>query len=81
MSVLDLFIVLRIFSGEAGPNRVQEIKTDSLGNLPVLFRDDGMVLYGPPVGHFSADRKVEYVIVLNRLCTDNPNVAFRYIVE
>lgn len=79
--VVFFYIVLRIFSGEAGPNRVQEIKTDSLGNLPVLYRDDGMNLYGPPVGQFAADRKVEYTIVLNRLCTDNPNVAFRYIVE
>lgn len=70
-------VIQRIFSGDAGPNKVQEIKTDTLGSLPVLHRDEGMVLYGPPVGQIAADRKVEYVIVLNRSCSDSTNAAFR----
>lgn len=62
---------------DVGPNKVQEIKTDVLGNLPVLYRDEGMVLYGPAVGTMGTDRKIQYEIVLNRLCTDNLNTAYR----
>lgn len=63
--------------GDAGPNKVIEIKTDTLGNLPVLCRDEGMVLYGPPLTAITENRKVQFEIVLNRLCSDNLNTAYR----
>lgn len=70
-------VVLRSLLGaDVGPNKVIEIKTDTLGNLPVLHRDEGMVLHGPAVGQFE-NRKIQYEIVLNRPCSDNLNTAFR----
>lgn len=69
--------VLRTLLGaDAGPNKVIEIKTDTLGNLPALHRDEGMVLYGPALGHFD-NRRIQYEIVLNRPCSDNLNLAYR----
>lgn len=71
------FIALtRLLGGDAGPNKVQEIKIDAFANLTVLHRDDGMVLYGPPVG--TLDRKCQYEIVLNRTTADNLSTAFRW---
>lgn len=70
-----LTVLTRLLGGDAGPNRVQEVKTDTLGSLPILHRDDGMLLYGPPAG--SIDRKCQYEIVLNRTTADNLNSAFR----
>lgn len=72
----DLFHINFLILFEIGPNKVIEIKTDSLGNLPVLHRDEGMVLYGPALGQIES-RKIQYEIVLNRLCSDNLNTAFR----
>lgn len=64
-----------LLGADAGPNKVIEIKTDSLGNLPVLHRDEGMVLYGPVLGQMES-RRVQYEIVLNRPCSDNLNTAY-----
>lgn len=69
-----------MLGSDVGPNRVQEIKTDSLGSLPVLQRDEGMVLYGPPLT-VVPDRKIQYEIVLNRPCSDNLSTAYRYILD
>lgn len=70
--------VLRTLLGaDAGPNKVIEIKTDTLGNLPALHRDEGMVLYGPALGQIES-RRIQYEIVLNRPCSDNLNLAYRY---
>lgn len=66
-----------LLGADAGPNKVIEIKTDSLGNLPVLHRDEGMVLYGPALGTISENRKIQFEIVLNRPCSDNLNTAYR----
>lgn len=66
-----------LLGSDVGPNKVIEIKTDSLGNLPVLHRDEGMVLYGPALGQIE-NRKIQYEIVLNRPCSDNLNQAYRY---
>lgn len=65
-----------LLGADAGPNKVIEIKTDSLGNLSVLHRDEGMVLYGPALAQLE-NRKIQYEIVLNRPCSDNLNTAFR----
>lgn len=75
--VLLVFLIVfqRLLGADVGPNKVQEIKTDSLGSLPVLCRDEGMVLYGPPLHQM--DRKIQYEIVLNRPCADNLNTAYR----
>lgn len=72
---LICLVLQRLLGSDVGPNKVQEIKTDSLGNLPVMCRDEGMVLYGPAVGQM--DRKIQYEIVLNRPCADNLNTAYR----
>lgn len=74
---LSIKVLHRLLGSDAGPNKVQEIKTDSLGSLPVLQRDEGMVLYGPPLTVVS-DRKIQYEIVLNRPCSDNLSTAYRY---
>lgn len=72
------FLVLRSLLGsDDRPNKVIEIKTDSLGNLPVLHRDEGMVLYGPALGQIE-NRRIQYEIVLNRPCSDNLTTAYRY---
>lgn len=77
--VVVCFAVLqRLLGSDVGPNKVQEIKTDSLGSLPVLQRDEGMVLYGPPLT-VVPDRKVHYEIVLNRPCSDNLSTAYRCV--
>lgn len=65
----------RLLGADSGPNKVQEIKTDVLGNLPVLHRDDGMVLYGPPL-IASDHRKTQFEIVMNRPCSDNMSSAY-----
>lgn len=74
---LSIKVLHRLLGSDGGPNRVQEIKTDSLGSLPVLQRDEGMVLYGPPLT-VAPDRKIQYEIVLNRPCSDNLSTAYRY---
>lgn len=68
-----VLVLQRLLGGDATPAKVVEIKTDSLGNLPILHRDGAMVLYGPPPG--SSDKK--YEIVLNRPVSDNLNTCFR----
>lgn len=72
----DVVVIQRLLRADVGPNRVIEIKTDTLGNLPILERDEGMVLYGPAVGQIE-NRRIQYEIVLNRPCADNLNVAYR----
>lgn len=79
--IIDVIVVFikivlhRLLGTDAGPNKVQEIKTDSLGNLPVVHRDEGMFLYGPPL--ISLDKKTNFEIVLNRPCSDTLNTAYR----
>lgn len=69
--------VLRSLLGaDAGPNKAIEIKTDTLGNLSILCRDEGMVLYGPALGQIE-NRKIQFEIVLSRPCSDNLNTAYR----
>lgn len=65
----------RLLGGDAPPNKVQEIRSEVLGSLPVLQRDEGLVLYGPAIG--AVDRKPVYEIVLNRPYSENLNSAFR----
>lgn len=74
---LETIVLQRLLGSDVGPNKVQEIKTDSLGSLPVVQRDEGMVLYGPPLT-VVPDRKLQYEIVLNRPCSDNLSTAYRY---
>lgn len=69
-------VLQRLLGTDPGPNKVIEIKTDSLGNLPVLHRDEGMILYGPAIGGPN-DKKIQWEIVLNRPCSDNLSTAYR----
>lgn len=66
----------RLLGADVGPNKVIDIKTDTLGNLSPLLRDEGMVLYGPAIGQIE-NRRIQYEIVLNRPCADNLNTAYR----
>lgn len=72
----NVAVLQRLLGADVGPNKVIEIKTDSLGNLSILQRHEGMVLYGPAVGQIE-NRRIQYEIVLNRPCADNLNAAYR----
>lgn len=74
-SPIDWLVLQRLLGGDATPAKVVEIKTDSLGNLPILHRDGAMVMYGPPSG--TPEKKFE--IVLNRPVSDNLNTCFRWV--
>ncbi|GAB0089957.1 85/88 kDa calcium-independent phospholipase A2 [Sergentomyia squamirostris] len=67
-------VLQRFLGGDAPPNKVSEIKTDTLQSLQVLQRDDSMVLYAPPPGE--KDKKVLYEIVLNRSMNEGMNTSF-----
>ncbi|XP_059614992.1 85/88 kDa calcium-independent phospholipase A2 isoform X2 [Phlebotomus argentipes] len=69
-----LTVLQRLLGGDAPPNKVQEIKSDSLQILQVLHRDDSMVLYAPPPGQ--AEKKAVYEIVLNRPFHEGMNTSF-----
>uniref|UniRef100_A0A6B2E6X8 phospholipase A2 n=1 Tax=Phlebotomus kandelakii TaxID=1109342 RepID=A0A6B2E6X8_9DIPT len=69
-----LTVLQRLLGGDAPPNKVQEIKSDTLQCLQVLHRDDSMMLYAPPAGH--GDKKAVYEIVLNRPYHEGMNTSF-----
>lgn len=46
--LLYITVLRTLLGADAGPNKVIEIKTDTLGNLPVLHRDEGIVLFYIP---------------------------------
>lgn len=52
--------------GEAPPNKVLEIKTDTYGSQTVLLRDENLILYGPGAGVSLSDKKSQYEIVFHR---------------
>ncbi|XP_037045409.1 85/88 kDa calcium-independent phospholipase A2 isoform X2 [Bradysia coprophila] len=67
-------VLQRLLGGETPPNKVQELKTESLESLQILHRDDGMVMYAPPLG--STEKKTIYEIVIHRPYTDNTNTSY-----
>lgn len=56
------------------PNKVAEIKSESLGTLQVLARDDAMVLFAPPYN--SNDKRAVYEIILQRPTSDSNTSSF-----
>ncbi|XP_037933681.1 85/88 kDa calcium-independent phospholipase A2 isoform X2 [Teleopsis dalmanni] len=68
------FVLQRLLGGETAPNKVIEIKSESLGTLQVLARDDAMVLFAPPFN--TNEKKAFYEIVLQRPCTDSNTTSF-----
>lgn len=73
---LFVFAVLqRLLGVDAPPNKVQEVKTDTLEHLQILHRDDGMVMYSPPLG--STEKKAIYEIVVHRPYADTVNTSYR----
>uniref|UniRef100_A0A1L8DJ70 phospholipase A2 n=1 Tax=Nyssomyia neivai TaxID=330878 RepID=A0A1L8DJ70_9DIPT len=69
-----LTVLQRLLGGDTPPNKVQEIKTDTLHNLQVIHRDDSMVLYAPLAGQ--VDKKAIYEIVLNRPYSEGTSTSF-----
>lgn len=55
------------------PERVQEIKSDTVQNLPVILRDDSMLLYGPD----PKATKPVYEIVLHKPFSESMNTSYR----
>lgn len=68
-------VLQRLLGGESPPNKVQELKSDALESLQILHRDEGMVMYAPPLG--SNEKKTIYEIVIHRPYTDNTNTSYR----
>uniref|UniRef100_T1GD25 Uncharacterized protein n=1 Tax=Megaselia scalaris TaxID=36166 RepID=T1GD25_MEGSC len=64
----------RLLGSEAPPNKILEIKNESLGSSQVLLRDDAMVLYAPAFQQ--GDKKSYYEIVLQRSCVDSNTSSF-----
>lgn len=63
----------RLLGADNPPNKVLEIKSESLGMLQVLARDEAMVLYAPP---YNSNDKKTYEIVLQRPHTDSNTTSF-----
>lgn len=64
----------RLLGGDTPPNKVLEIKSESLGTLQVMARDDAMVLFAPPYN--SSDKRAVYEIVLQRPTSDSNTTSF-----
>lgn len=65
----------RFLGGDTPPTKVKEINVESLEKLHIVHRDDGMVLYAPPVD----DKKnTPYEIVLHRPYSENGNTSYSY---
>ncbi|XP_075164146.1 calcium-independent phospholipase A2 VIA isoform X1 [Haematobia irritans] len=67
------FALQRLLGTENPPNKVLEIKSESLGLLQILARDEAMLLYAPP---FNSNDKKCYEIVLQRPHTDSNTTSF-----
>lgn len=63
----------RLLGADYPPNKVLEIKSESLGILQIVARDEAMVLYAPP---FNSNDKKTYEIVLQRPHTDSNTTSF-----
>ncbi|XP_055842006.1 85/88 kDa calcium-independent phospholipase A2 isoform X1 [Episyrphus balteatus] len=68
------YVFQRLLGGDSPPNKVIEIKGDSLGTLQVIHRDESMVLFAPPLQQ--PDKKAIWEIVLQRPCTDPNTTSF-----
>ncbi|EDW37534.1 GL16301 [Drosophila persimilis] len=68
------FVLQRLLGGDQPPNKVLEIKSESLGTLQVLARDDAMMLFAPPYN--SNEKRPVYEIVLQRLTSDSNTSSF-----
>ncbi|KAL9906872.1 calcium-independent phospholipase A2 VIA isoform 1-T1 [Glossina fuscipes fuscipes] len=68
------YALQRLLGGDYPSNKVLEIKSESLGTLQVLARDDAMVLFAPPFN--SNEKKASYEIVLQRPHTDSNTTSF-----
>ncbi|XP_017091053.2 85/88 kDa calcium-independent phospholipase A2 isoform X1 [Drosophila bipectinata] len=68
------FVLQRLLGGDQPANKVLEIKSESLGTLQVLARDDAMVLFAPPYN--SNDKRAVYEIVLQRPTSDSNTTSF-----
>lgn len=63
----------RLLGADVPPNKVLEIKSESLGMQQVLARDEAMVMYAPP---FNSNDKKCYEIILQRPHTDSNTTSF-----
>lgn len=58
------------------PNKVVESKPDSFTQVGILSREDGLVLYLPPI-NVPKGGKANYEIVLHRPTTESLHQIFR----
>lgn len=61
--------------GDVPPGKVQEIKSDTTQHLPVVLRDDSMLLYGPDM----RGTKAVYEIVLHKPFSESMNTSYRWV--
>ncbi|KAH8257606.1 hypothetical protein KR038_011853 [Drosophila bunnanda] len=69
------FVLQRLLGGDQPANKVLEIKSESLGTLQVLARDDAMVLFAPPFNS-SDNKRAVYEIILQRPTSDSNTTSF-----
>lgn len=75
------FQVLRSFlTSGPPPNKVVESKPDSFTQRGIHAREDGLVLYLPPV-NVPKGSKANYEIVLHRPATETLHQIFRYLLN
>lgn len=70
---ISLVVLQRIMGGDVPPGKVQEIKSDTTQHLPVVLRDDSMLLYGPDM----RGTKAVYEIVLHKPFSESMNTSYR----
>ncbi|KAI8040718.1 hypothetical protein M5D96_006661 [Drosophila gunungcola] len=74
MCIFTTAVLQRLLGGDQPANKVLEIKSESLGTLQVLARDDAMVLFAPPYN--SNDKRAVYEIILQRPTSDSNTTSF-----
>lgn len=76
ISFIVIFSVIqRLLTGESNPpNKVLEIRSESLCLMHIMARDDSMVLYASSQN--ANDQKINFEIVLQRPHTDTNTTSF-----
>ncbi|XP_017081157.1 85/88 kDa calcium-independent phospholipase A2 isoform X2 [Drosophila eugracilis] len=67
-------VLQRLLGGDQPANKVLEVKSESLGTLQVLARDDAMLLFAPPFN--SNEKRAVYEIILQRPTSDSSTTSF-----
>lgn len=68
-------VLQRLLGVDQPANKVVEIKSEALGTLQVLARDDAMLLFAPPFNS-SNEKRAVYEIILQRPTSDSNTTSF-----